>query len=228
MAEKMKYPVAQIRVDNGLWDVPSEPLPNGMSGNFRANRVSQSTDDVFAISPSFGSIAFVSLFLGIGIIVFSCFVYSWTRQGFPLPEIPDFWSLVGWIAGSIFGSFCAVVFLNMFLDLLTRTTRFDKLADEMQRRSIFRTVLSLPLTDIVAVQCLYAGRASGKGGSYDILQLNLVVATGDAPRILLCTEPHEAWIRNTAGQLAEFLGVPLVDQIAQTRAIYEANRFKWW
>jgi len=228
MSRKAEYPTVQIPVDGGLWDVPSEPArPNGMSGNFNTTRVSRPIDGAFILAPSTMAILFGTLFVGFGLIVLGVFVRG-ILEGNIVVGLPNgFWPAVGAVAGTAFGIFLGIMAFAMSLMLMTQTTRFDRRTGLMTRRVFFRTRSEMPLSDIVAVQCIHAGRASSKGGSYDILQLNLVVATRSAPRICLTTNPDERWIRVTATGPAEFIGVHLVDQIAQTKAIYEANCFKW-
>jgi hypothetical protein len=93
------------------------------------------------------------------------------------------------------------------------------------RRSL-QVVASRPLTDIAAVQLLHAGWKSenvevgepGTPGSvvhrgYHSYQLNLVLNDPAEPRLNLCSHADRTWMRDAGQRLAEFLGVPLVDQI---------------
>lgn len=71
------------------------------------------------------------------------------------------------------------------------------------------------------MQATYAGWVrGGKGGSvYDVWQANRIVAGGDKKVNVVC-EPNEDYVRTLATDLAAFLGVPPVDQIAEVRKHY--------
>jgi hypothetical protein len=87
-------------------------------------------------------------------------------------------------------------------------------------------IRSRPLTDLVCVQLLYGGlyRASievgepGTPGSvyyenYHSYQLNLVFDDRDEPRYNLASHSDWRWMRETGQKLADFVGVPVVDQL---------------
>lgn len=229
MALKCNYPRTTIAVDGVPWDVSSEPVRvRGMSDNFLTTRVSL-TSDAFVLTTASVVVLFGFFILGFGIFVLSLLVKGYLDGVLVVPQNLDFWEAVETIAGIAFALFIGVVAIVMTLTYMTRSTRFDRSTGMMTRRALFRTWSELPLTTIVAVQCLYTGQGTGRGAAYDILQLNLVVVTGNAPRICLTSNPNEKWVRETAMDLASFLGVQVVDQIAESKSVYEANRFKsWW
>jgi len=77
-----------------------------------------------------------------------------------------------------------------------------------------------PLEKVLAVQLIPGGlvdKAPGslrRGGERVAYQLNLVMADAYQDRLNLTNDPDLAWTRQTGQQLADFLGVPLIDQIA--------------
>jgi hypothetical protein len=103
----------------------------------------------------------------------------------------------------------------------------------MSRRPFWRPaqiVQSRPLRDIIAIQLLYGGHhcdtldfggEQGTPGSvhyinYDSYQLNLVLADSEQPRYNLTTHADFKWMRETGHKLADFLGIPLLDQLLPT------------
>jgi hypothetical protein len=55
------------------------------------------------------------------------------------------------------------------------------------------------------------GRGGGERVSY---QMNLVMADADQDRLNLTDDSDLDWARQAGQQIADFLGVPLIDQIA--------------
>jgi hypothetical protein len=116
-----------------------------------------------------------------------------------------------------------------------RWVRFDRRTGLMtisQRPLGFRRSLQVvrtrPLTDILCVQLLYAGWQSenveiGEPGtpgsvihqSYPLYQLNLVVEDREEPRFNLSSHADVKWMRQASRLLADFLRVPLIDQLLQ-------------
>lgn len=107
---------------------------------------------------------------------------------------------------------------------LTARTRFDLSNREMTTRWVFGTARSLSLADVLAVQCLYVRLARTKGGGvYDVYQLNLVWKGTPPLRVKLLPVTDPAWVRELAAELAEFLGITVVDQVVESRAHYARN-----
>src|SRR5207253_4162587 len=87
-----------------------------------------------------------------------------------------------------------------------------------------RVVVSQPLADVVAVQLVYGGVATetqpdmyggmgpGIEHQYDWYEFNLVLR-GPEPRLNLANGRNWVWIRQAGKEVAEFLSVPLVDQL---------------
>jgi hypothetical protein len=77
-----------------------------------------------------------------------------------------------------------------------------------------------PLAKVLAIQLVPAGlvhefaRPFRRGGERVSYQLNLVLADTDQDRLNLTHDSDLEWARQAGAQLADFLGVPLIDQIA--------------
>jgi len=125
------------------------------------------------------------------------------------------WCLIAWWLGSAFGAPIAVfltVLLVMFgvIPLLgtlvgQRRVRFDRPADAVRVRQLFRERVLCRLSEILAIQVV---------GDADRYELNLVLA--DRPRFNLAavkTSQERKRLQKHAQQVAAFLKVPFVDQL---------------
>jgi hypothetical protein len=111
--------------------------------------------------------------------------------------------------------------------VLTDHSRFDRYTGQAARRCFFRAVWEVDLRNVVVVQCLHGGWFRGPKGRWcEAYQVNLVLKTGEGCRHNVCSEEKREWARSRAGALADFLGVPLVDQIEETSAPKPPPR--WW
>jgi hypothetical protein len=137
--------------------------------------------------------------------------------------------------------FLSVVLVFMFVLLLgslsapgrfKRWVQFDRRAGllTINRRLFgFRRRLQVvqvrPLRDLVCIQLLYEGFHSteigepGTPGSvidYRSYQLNLVFDDPKDPRYNLTTHSDWKWMREAGQTLADFLGIPVADQLAHS------------
>jgi hypothetical protein len=88
-----------------------------------------------------------------------------------------------------------------------------------------RIECTYPLETVRAVQLLHSGHQSvsetqGAGEQkytsyreFDGYELNLVLENGSVPRLNLASLSDWQWIRETGGQIASFLGVPVIDKL---------------
>lgn len=214
--ERPPLPVTQVRYDGALWTVDGSPcMKTGGTANFCCTAVRRRTDTELALRPSVSAVVFALLFLAIGSGVLAAFV-SAAVNGKLAPALQkDGWALAGDVLGVGIGGVFVVAAFVMSLRMLSQVVRFDKAAGTMTRRTLFGMSRTVPLADVVAVQAIYACRAKGSGG-HEVLQVNLIVAVGDK-KVNVVGEPDEGYVRALAADLAAFLGVPLVDQIADTR-----------
>jgi hypothetical protein len=75
-----------------------------------------------------------------------------------------------------------------------------------------------PLTDVLAVQLIpgeVQRHLGEEGGEYQTYQLNLVLDDARCPRFNLSDHADLAWTRRAGAELADFLGVPLLDQLPE-------------
>jgi hypothetical protein len=134
----------------------------------------------------------------------------------------------GRVVGAIFGAIFCVVFSTVFpwwgLHMLTHRVRFDKQAGEVSFYWRFKKQKAFQLSDILAVQTVYAGRFSaGRGGSFQAWQLNLIVRKFEDRRINISTGGAKDWVIETGRRLAEFLDVPFAQQIGGA-ALHEKGK----
>jgi hypothetical protein len=112
-----------------------------------------------------------------------------------------------------------------------RWITFDRRARQLvfERRVGFRNQRRIectyPLDTVRAVQLLHSGRHSvsesqGAGEQqamsyreFDSYELNLVLDDSAVRRLNLASLSDWQWIRETGGRIAEFLGVPLIDEL---------------
>ena len=219
----------QVRINGIDWYVDSAPLTGTGSANHRTTRVARHTADVFVLAPSWSTYIFgvvltiSSSSIGLASVVG---VVNWVWNGFPAPARTDPGGL--WFLFAVI----AAVFLWFGVRGVTRNTMFDRITGRMTRRVLWQTTVDRPVTDIIVVQCLYAGlKSSGgpRGGtSWHEYQLNLAVTDGPGVRVKVCSEPNGLWVRATATALAKFLGVPVVDHFAATGAPCDQPRTGVW
>jgi hypothetical protein len=114
-----------------------------------------------------------------------------------------------------------LVGLALGLRPLLNRDRFDR-GTGMLTMGWFGLKGKRPLADVLAVQLIPGGlvesnaRGTAKRGSRERVsyQVNLVLADAYQNRLNLTDDADLEWTRNAGGQLADFLGVPLIDQIA--------------
>ena len=84
-------------------------------------------------------------------------------------------------------------------------------------------VPSRALTDVLAVQLLYGGyhrvsRTSDSGtcstDNHYAYEMNLIVHDAEKPRLHVCGRADWQWMRGAGHKLAEFLDVPVIDQLS--------------
>ena len=123
---------------------------------------------------------------------------------------PDWWLLV--LLFSPVSLFSAVKPLLLYRD------HFDQQSGELTL-GWFGLKGSLPLAKVVAVQLVPGGLVDrpapfGAGREHISYQINLVLADAHQDRLNLTDDSDLQWARQAGRQLADFLGVPLIDQVA--------------
>ena len=223
-APSPRAPGTAVPTHGGKLRVETTPIQTSNGSSSRATRIARHTTNVFVLGPSW-----VAYLVGLGLTLLgssaglacTAAAANWVWNGFASASRKD--------PGGFIFLFLALSIAALWigLRLVTWTVRFDKRTGRMTRRVLWQTKADRPLTDVAAVQCLYAGvRSSGGprgGSSWHAYQLNVAVL-GPVPRVNVCEEPSGPWVRATAIALAGFLGVVLVDHFDQTGAPCDRQR----
>lgn len=201
------------------WKTELTAVPSaGGYASFRQLRLARKTDAEFVLAPSLGARAFGLLFLCFGTGILCAYANMLTGAKWFKPPV-DFKEWAQLVLGLGFGAFLGLMCVGFSLRMLTLTIRFDKRTGTITRAWLLRTSEVRSVEEVVAVQCLSLGKVTiggGRGGSttVDMYQVNLVLEFPPAFRVNLCTEPNERFCRDTAWELAKFLGVPLLEATA--------------
>lgn len=98
-----------------------------------------------------------------------------------------------------------------------RTSRFtfDRESRQLRFRLRFSWPRERPLDGVLAAQVL-AGEvySSDEGPDYQQYQLNIVLDDAVLPRLNVSNHPNLEWTRASGRQLADFLGIPLLDHVS--------------
>lgn len=212
-------PVIRVAAGGRAWEVVGGPIPPGVHPTFLGG--GRRTATTFSLAPPLfdrflGTMVVVGLVALVGWLV-------WRAGSAVVAGAPPDWQSV---AGGGLACLVAGVVILLCLRRLAQNVAFDKRAGRMTRSGLWGTAADVDLAAVVAVQCLYAGRNPGSAGGprgggtppFDAYQINLVLAGDPDTRVNVCVEKDPDWVRATAADLATFLGVPLVDQIAASRA----------
>jgi hypothetical protein len=208
--------VATVKSGQRTWEVEaSRVAPSTGMANFRQLRFAGCTDSVFLFAPTLGARLFGLLFVAFGAGILSAYVVTFAK-GWHKVLPPGLGMTVWMVVGVGFGCMIGITCIGMSLRVLTQTVRFDKAAGTVTRRWLLKGTDVRSLQEIVAVQALDAGLVTVSGGRgssrVHLFQINLVLEFPPGFRVNVCTEPDEPSIRTAARELADFLGVPLVEQ----------------
>ncbi len=129
------------------------------------------------------------------------------------------------LSGAVQGVFCFFLGLLCFFvgpaSILLPWFRFDRMIGQWTYRQMWSWrsprlfPQRRPLSDILAVQVLFGGvRNDSEDGPFETFQLNLVLRDERQPRMLLCAPSDCDWVLKTGRELADFLGVPLLNHLA--------------
>jgi hypothetical protein len=99
---------------------------------------------------------------------------------------------------------------------LTDCTVIDRRSGWISREWLFGTAWEIHRSGLVAIQCVHGGWEKSRNEHHEHFQLNLVLADGG--RLHVCSVGDEAGVRELAGQLGDFLQLPLIDQIDESRS----------
>ena len=223
---------ARVLVGDREFAVPSQPLAQA-SNSSRAVELLTDNPDSLVLAPlpaslfqNLGTGFLTAAMLGLGGWIFVL----------GLSFITSF-QLGGMIVGLVILAFglIPVGFGCLFLDSILRGEgllrfHFDHGSGKLvidSRRGLSKNhhiVSSRALTDVLAVQLLYGGyhrvsRTSDSGTcsteNHYAYEMNLIVDDAEKPRLHVCGHADWQWMRGTGHKLAEFLDVPVIDQLSQ-------------
>ena len=122
------------------------------------------------------------------------------------------WTIVALSGGTLLSQVAALKPLLLYRD------HFDRRAG-LLTLGWFGLKGSYPLAKVRAVQLIPGGlvdKTAGlrRGGERVVYQMNLVTADDYQERLHLTDDSDLQWTRQAGRQIADFLGVPLIDQIA--------------
>lgn len=157
------------------------------------------------------------LALPLGALVVGTGILFWLGTVWSLADDP--------LSGAAQGLYCFFLgLLCIFVgpaNILLPWFRFDRMIGQWTYRQMWSWrsprlfPLRRPLSDILAVQVLFGGfRNDSEDGTFETFQLNLVLRDERQPRMLLCAPSDCDWVLKIGRELADFLGVPLLDHLA--------------
>ncbi len=169
------------------------------SANFRTATLVEPAAGCLELRPSWGLRLFGLAFALFGLMPFGILWAAW-------PDDPYAPYLVGGV-GAVF------LIVGLVLLLYGYRARFDRNNGEMTYGFTgFRR--TRPLAEVLAVQLIDGGlQDSSDGPSYRTWQLNLVLDDASQPRVCLANHAHLSYTRWAGARLADFLDVPLLDQL---------------
>jgi hypothetical protein len=136
------------------------------------------------------------------------------------------WGLVFLIPTTVPAFFVWLIVRDWLRDRGPQRVRFDRAAGvvavERRERHGYEVEATRPLADVLAVQLIHAGyhtssHTSEGGGTtgkqFHTYEMNVLFDSDPAARMRLCGHSDWDWMRREGGRLADFLGVPVVDQL---------------
>jgi hypothetical protein len=212
--------VIRLQVANRDLVIDIWPLPVGKV-TFESKRLDRPAEHLLVLTPSLLQVRQLSLFLFLGgglAFWSSLYPSNWTRYGRFNP-----FAVIALCTGILFPAIAAGIWV------LPRRFEFDRAAGQM-RVSWPAAHRARPLQEILAVQLTADYRRTWEWGRtrrgfgvnlpvvgrvHTTLQLNLVLQDDHHPRMNLMNHTGREATRTAGVKLAEFLVVPLLDQVGQ-------------
>jgi hypothetical protein len=216
---------ARLQIGDREIAVPTQPLTSE-SVNRRQVELLAGDPDCFILMPLSGSAWMEWL---IGLMLVGLVGFLWVLGGMAVWE-GRWWGLVFLLM--------SLPFLGLLV-LLARSTLYGKGPQRFQfdRRQgeliidrhcglskEYQPEAARRLSDIAAIQLLYSGyhsivhtsdSAPSTHEQFYTYEMNLVFGDSQQSRLHLCTHADWKWMREVGQKLAEFLRVPVVDQLCQ-------------
>jgi hypothetical protein len=188
---------------NPLDQLDRSALPPGIASIRGPARVVPKGDDVLVLGPralfTWVDLALAMFVTGLGALLF----LVWLRQG-PV-------ALALWWDKAVVLMIVALVKIAVSKRRLLYRDHFDRQAGQLTL-GWFGRKRSYPLAEVLAVQLVPGGLI--ENNQRLIYQLNLVMADPFLDRLNLTNDSDLEWTRQAGRQVADFLGVAMIDQIA--------------
>lgn len=226
-AMRVEVPAITVRSGDRVSTVPSWPMP--LAGvRDRAVELEADESGALVLRPRRGSrrrgiilglLVLIPGLFGIGVSMYLLY-----------QEAVGFGRVLWWIGLLILVALLGLVFLSWLSS--GTSIRFDResgLITHSRRPFGFlrkpRVYQTTSLAEVVCVQLIYNGfhseyqeMGAGEQSSLQLVQyycyqMNLVLKRDAQPRMNLALHSDWAWMRSAGGRLAEYLQVPLVDQL---------------
>jgi hypothetical protein len=200
---------------NYLEELNRSPLPLGRASIRGPARVVPKGDDALVLRPrlrrSWARLLPALLTTGLGLYM------VWLEWLGPAAGQAGLGQSAGWLMIVLLGPLSQVTTLKL---LLLYRDHFDRQSG-LLTLGWFGLKGTYPLAKVLAVQLVPGGLIDkaagpfGRGGERVSFQLNLVMADAYQDRLNLTDDSDLEWTRQAGQQVADFLGVPLIDQIAE-------------
>jgi hypothetical protein len=216
---------ARLHIGDREISVPTQPLTYE-SRSRRQVELLTGDPDCFILMPLSGS-AWMGWLIGMMLVGLVGFL--WLLGSMALWE-GSWWGLVFVIMSAPFLGLIVVIARSTLNGTGPQRFQFDRRKGKLiidRRHGLgkeFQPQAIRPLSDIVALQLLYSGYHSilntSDGGpttheQFHTYEMNLVLGDSQQSRLHVCTHADWNWMRQIGRKLAEFLEVPVVDQLCQ-------------
>jgi hypothetical protein len=159
------------------------------------------------------------------LIVAGTFATTWVLGLLALAQ-GGWWGLIFLLLGSPFLVLAYFMGRQILFGKGPPRFRFDRRAGQLQidrRHGVreYRREATHPLSEVLALQLLYSGyhaisqftEHTNFHEQFYTYEMNLLLNGAPESRLHLCTHSDWPWMRESGRRLADFLGVPVVDQL---------------
>lgn len=182
--------------------VEAAPLPV-LGSSTRMATLAQPHPDVLLIKASAFCRLFLTPYVGVPLVISGSLCWNFGQIAQEIGR---------W--GAVFVCLAPWALLPMVLAFWPPRFQFDRCQGLMTYGRPW-SVQTRPLADILAVQVIFGGRhQSSDSGGYNTYQLNLVFKDPPRSRLNLSNHSDRQWTQEAGRRLAEFLKVPLLDQLS--------------
>jgi len=216
---------ARLQIGDREIAVPAQPMSHE-SRNRRQVELLTGDPDCFILVPLSRSAWMGWVF---GLMLAGLVGFLWVLGGVSL-EGGRWWGLIFFLVSLPFLAIIVLMVRSTLYGKGPQRFQFDRRKGELiidRRRGLrteYESDATRSLNDIAAIQLLYSGyhsiRQTFDGGpttreQFYTYEMNLVFSDPQQARLHLCTHADWEWMREKGQILADFLGVPVVDQLCQ-------------